>query len=60
MHMIIINNATCNTGHLHVCSSIHSEHRYPQGYEINHNLKLVKSTEKNFIFVMRSILNIPI
>ena len=24
----------------------HSEHKHPQGYEINYNLKLVKSFEK--------------
>ena len=46
MHMITINNATCNTSHLHVCSLPHSKHRHPQDYEINHNLKLAKSIEK--------------
>ena len=46
MHMITINNAMCNAGHLHICSLTHSEHRHPQGYKINHNLKSVKSIEK--------------
>ena len=46
MHIITINNATCDTGHLYICSLTHSEHRHPQDYEINHNLKLAKSIEK--------------
>ena len=46
MHMITINNAMCDTGHLHICSLTGSEHRHPQGYEINLNLKLVKSIQK--------------
>ena len=41
MHMIAINNATCDTGHLHVSSLTHSEHRHPQEYEITYNLKPV-------------------
>ena len=36
----------CNTGHLHVCSLICSEHRHPWGYEINHDLKSAKPIEK--------------
>ena len=44
--MITITNATCDTGHLHSCSLPCSEHRHPWGYEINDNLKLVKSIEK--------------
>ena len=49
MHTTTINNATCDTGHLHICSLTHSEHRHPQDYEIKHNLKLVKSIEYLYI-----------
>ena len=47
MHIITINNATHETGHLHICLSTTSEHRHPKGYEIDHNLKLVKSIKKS-------------
>ena len=46
MHMITINNTTCDTGHRHACSFTQSKHRHPWGYEKNHNLKSVKSIEK--------------
>ena len=46
MHMITINNATCDTGHLHIISLTQNEHRDPQDYKINHNLKSVKGNEK--------------
>ena len=46
MHMITINNATCNTGHLHISPLTCSEHRHLQDYEVNHNLKLAKSNVK--------------
>ena len=47
MHMITINNATCDTGHLHVSSLIHSEHRHCQDYKINYRLYLVIASAKS-------------
>ena len=44
--MITINNAMCDTGHLHVSPLTCSDHRHPQDYEVNHNLKSVKSNVK--------------
>ena len=46
MHMITINNVTCDIGHLHISSLICSKHGHHQDYEENHNLKLVKSNVK--------------
>ena len=51
MCMIIINNATRDTGLLHISSLTHSKYRHPQDYEVNHNLKLAKSDVK-LLFVM--------
>ena len=36
--MITINNATCDTGHLHISSLTHSKYRHSQDYEVNYNL----------------------
>ena len=46
MHMITINNAMCDTGHLHISPLTHSKDRHPQDYEVNHNLKSVISNAK--------------
>ena len=36
MHMVTINNnATCNTGHLHISSLAYSKHRCHQNYNKN-------------------------
>ena len=42
MHMIIINNAMCNTAHMHTSSLTHSKHSHPQDYEV---IELVKFRE---------------
>ena len=46
MHMVTINNATCNTGHLHISSLAYSEHRHHQNQKINFRLYLVKASMK--------------
>ena len=46
MHMITINNATCNTGHLHISSLTHNEDGHHHNYEVNYNIYLVKSNVK--------------
>ena len=46
MCMITINNATCNTGHLHVSSLTCSEHGHCQDYEVIYNLNLAKCNMK--------------
>ena len=35
-----MNNATCDTGHLHISFLTHSEHRHHWDYKINHRLYL--------------------
>ena len=45
--MITINNATCNTDHMHISSLTHGEHRHHQGYEINYRIHLVKASVKS-------------
>ena len=47
MHTITINNATCNTGHLHVSSLTHSEHRHHQDYKLNYRLHLLVGSAKS-------------
>ena len=47
MQMITIKSATCNTGHLHVSSLTHSEHRHHQDYEINYRLHLVIASARS-------------
>ena len=41
MHVITINITTCDTGHLHIHSLTNSEHKYPQDYVINCNVKTI-------------------
>ena len=45
--MITINNAICDTGHLHISSLTHSEHRHHQDYKINYRLHLVIASAKS-------------
>ena len=45
--MIITNNATCNTGHLHISSLTHSDHGHHLDYEVNYNLYSAKSSAKS-------------
>ena len=47
MHMITINNATCNTGHLHVSSLTCIEHGNHQNYKINLKLNLAMARAKS-------------
>ena len=49
MHMVTINNATCNTGHLHVSSLAYSEHRHQQNYRINFRLCLGEASAKLYV-----------
>ena len=46
MNMLTINNATCDTGHLHISSLTYSEHGHHQNYDVNYRLYLVKSNAK--------------
>ena len=47
MHMITINNATCNTGHLHISSLTCSGHGHCQNYKIYLRLHLVMAGVKS-------------
>ena len=53
MHMITINNATCNTGHLHISSLSHSEHRHHQDYKINYRLHLAIASVRS-LYLMKN------
>ena len=46
MHMVAINKAMCDTGHLHISSLAYSEHRHHQNDKINFRLYLVKASVK--------------
>ena len=47
MHTITINNATFNTGHLHVSSLTCSEHGHCLNYKINLRLHLAMASAKS-------------
>ena len=49
MHMITINNTTCDTGHLHASSLTCIEHRHHQNYKVNPKLQLAAAIMK-FIY----------
>ena len=55
MHTITINNATCNTGHLHVSSLTCSEHRHSQSYKINLRLHLGMASVKSVYLVKNKL-----
>ena len=47
MHTITINNAICDTGHLHVSSLTCSEHGHCQNHKINLRFHLVVASVKS-------------
>ena len=49
MHTITINNATCNTGHMHVSSLTCSEHGHHQNYKMNLRLHLAMASVKSIL-----------
>ena len=48
-----MNNAMCNTGHLHISSLTHSKHGHHQDYELNYILYSAKSNVKSLKFEIK-------
>ena len=54
MHTVIINNATYNTGHLHISSLAYRKHRHHYNCNMNFRLSLVGAS-MIFVYQMKII-----